>query len=235
VRKLVRHFEDPEVGVVCGALNFIRSRESQNTESVYWQYESMLRLMEARLGSTLTASGAIYAIRRTCYQPLEAGAVLDDLLIPMRARGAGYKVVYDPEATATDFAAATVAGEALRRTRLAVGSFRALPELMKTRMPYLAFWSFISHKLLRWTAPFFVIGLLVSNVLLIGNPWYQAFLAMQLFFYAWAWCGLLFRTYLQRVPYALVGYFLFAMNFAMLRGFFKAFRPRKEGTWERVS
>ena len=38
----------------------------------------MLRLMESRLGATLTASGAIYAIRRACYRPLESDALVDD-------------------------------------------------------------------------------------------------------------------------------------------------------------
>jgi cellulose synthase/poly-beta-1,6-N-acetylglucosamine synthase-like glycosyltransferase len=235
VLKLVRHFEDPRVGVVCGALNFIRSAESRQTESVYWKYESMLRLMEARLGATVTASGAIYAIRRKCYQPLTSDAVLDDLLIPMRARDKGYKVVYDPEAKATEFGASTVSGEARRRTRLAVGSFRALPELLRTSMPSVTFFAFISHKLLRWCVPFLLISLLISNAVLGKRIWYEMFLIAQIAFYVWACLGLLFRAQLQRVPYGLLGYFMLAMNLAVLRGCFHSLRSQKEGTWERVN
>ena len=69
VSKLVRHFADPRVGVVCGALQFQASAESRQTEGVYWRYESLLRLMESRIGVTLTASGAIYALRRECFVP----------------------------------------------------------------------------------------------------------------------------------------------------------------------
>lgn len=66
IGKLVRHFSDPSVGVVCGAVQFHATEVSKQTEGVYWKYESILRLMEGRLGATLTASGAIYAIRRVC-------------------------------------------------------------------------------------------------------------------------------------------------------------------------
>ena len=64
VRKLVRHFGNPQVGVACGTLRFQGNAEFQRTEGVYWRYEKALRVMESRLGATLTASGAIYALRR---------------------------------------------------------------------------------------------------------------------------------------------------------------------------
>jgi cellulose synthase/poly-beta-1,6-N-acetylglucosamine synthase-like glycosyltransferase len=130
VKNLARHFSDPNVGIVCGALEFERTTESRQTEGLYWKYETMLRLMEARMDATLTASGAIYALRRQCYRPLAPDTVLEDLVISMSARNLGYRVLYDPEATATDFAASSVAGEFTRRVRLAVGSFRALRQLL---------------------------------------------------------------------------------------------------------
>ena len=49
--------------------------------------------MEARLGATLTASGAIYALRRECYRPLTPDDVIDDFVVPMRARTLGFRAV----------------------------------------------------------------------------------------------------------------------------------------------
>ncbi len=111
LKNLVRHFSDSSVGVVCGALRFQANTESQRTEGTYWRYESMLRLMEARLGATLTASGAIYALRRKCFRPLRTDDIIDDFVLPMHARALGYRVLYDPEAVATEFAASSVKGE----------------------------------------------------------------------------------------------------------------------------
>jgi cellulose synthase/poly-beta-1,6-N-acetylglucosamine synthase-like glycosyltransferase len=202
---------------------------------VYWKYESMLRLMEARLGATLTASGAIYALRRTCYQPLPPASIIEDFLIPMNARMQGYRVIYDPEAVATEFAAATVAAEFTRRVRLAVGSFYALRDLLRIPMRGFTMLAFISHKLLRWLVPFFLIAMLVSNTLLFNRPYYGVMLVGQAFFYVWASLGFLFRKQMQGVRFALVGYFLLAMNLAFLVGFFRYLAGRQEVTWQRVN
>lgn len=231
----MRHFSDPTVGLVCGALQFERSEESRQTEGVYWKYESMLRLMEARLDATLTASGAIYAMRRQCYTSLDPGIVLEDFLIPMNARKQGYRVLYDPEAVATDFAAPTVAGEFARRVRLAAGSFQALGQLLRVPLGGFTLLAFVSHKLLRWIVPFLLIGLLVSNAFLAGQPLYRLTLIGQVLFYVWAAMGFAFRHRMQRARFALVGYFLLAMNLAFLVGFFRYLTGRQEVTWQRVN
>ena len=173
LKKLVRHFSDSRVGVVCGSIRLQGSLEFHQTEGVYWKYESMLRLMEARLGITLTASGAIYALRRQCYRPLAPNVMIDDFVVPMNARKLGYRVLYDPEAVAIEFGAASVAGEFTRRVRLAVGSFRALGEFVRTPFHPFTYIAFLSHKLLRWILPFLMIGLLVSNMVLWTSPFYR--------------------------------------------------------------
>jgi len=235
VRKLVRHFRDQFLGAVCGALRFHASAESQQTEGVYWKYESALRLMESRLGATLNASGAVYALRRAAYSPLPDGAVLDDLLIPMNARRLGYRVIYDPEAVATDFAAETIQGEFARRVRIAAGSFQALPDLMRVRMGGFTGFCFFSHKLLRWVLPFFLMALMISNCFLVGRSFYLCVAVLQGAVYLWALLGLACYGRLKRVRYALVAHFLVAMNAAFLVGFFRYLKNRNAIEWQRVS
>lgn len=236
VRSLVRHFSDETVGVVCGALRFQAGAESQQTEGVYWRYESMMRLMEARLGATLTASGAVYALRRNAYVPLTPGAVLDDFLIPMNARRHCYRVLYDPEAVATDFAAENVQGEFTRRVRLAVGSFQSFGHLLRTPMDGFTRFAFLSHKVLRWILPLLLCMALISNLILIRYSWFYTVLGiLQLAFYFWAWIGYLLQKRITRVRYALLGYFILAMNLAFLVGFFRYLTNRGEATWQRVN
>ncbi|HTU33734.1 MAG TPA: glycosyltransferase family 2 protein [Candidatus Acidoferrum sp.] len=235
VRKLVRHFANPQTGAACGALRFQASSESQQTEGVYWKYESALRLMESRLGASLNASGAVYALRREAYQPLAQGAVLDDLLVPMNARKLGYGVIYDPEAIATDYAPETIQGEFARRVRIAAGSFQALPELLRMNLTGFTAFSFYSHKLLRWLLPFFLIALLLSNGFLVGRTFYAGFAAAQILFYAWAILGGTCSKQLKRVRFGLIGHFLVAMNAAFLVGFFRYLKNRNSIEWQRVS
>lgn len=235
LRKLVRHFSDPTVGVVCGALRFRTTTESRQTEGVYWTYESALRLLEARLGATLTASGAIYAVRRACYQPLPPDTLVEDLMVPMNARKQGYRVLYEPEAVGTDFAASTVAGEFTRRVRVATGSFRVLRQIMGIRLGPMTTIAFFSHKVLRWLLPFLLIGLLLSSGILSSHRLYRAAFIAQLVFYAWAGAGCLFRRRIQGIRYALLAYYLLAIHLAYLVGFIHFVSGRRDTAWQRVS
>lgn len=235
IRKLVRHFLQPNVGVVCGSLRFRASQESRQTEGVYWAYESVLRLMEARLGATLTASGALYALRRACYPALSANTLVEDLLIPMNARRLGYRVLYDPEVIGTDFAASTVAGEFTRRVRVATGSFMVIGRLLRIRLDAMTTFAFLSHKVLRWILPFLLIGLIVSSAVLSARPFFRWALVAQVLFYLWAGLGFLLGPRLERVRYALLAYYLLAIHLAFLVGFVRALTRRSEAKWQRVN
>jgi cellulose synthase/poly-beta-1,6-N-acetylglucosamine synthase-like glycosyltransferase len=234
LRQLARHFADPGVGVACGVLRFQGGAEFQQTEGVYWRYEKALRVMEARLGATLTASGALYALRRAAWRPLAADVVIDDFVVPLHARAAGYRVVLDPEASATEFAAGGVADEFARRVRLAVGSFRALPALLRTRLGPFTALAFFSHKVLRWVLPFLMLGLLLASALLCARPFYGVALVLQLLFYGWAVLGFVFRERMAPVRYGLIGYFLLAINLAFLVGFVQFLSGRQEVRWKRA-
>lgn len=235
VRRLVEHFRDPRVGAVCGALEFARSAESASTEGVYWRYETFLRQMEGLLGATLTASGAIYAVRRAAFLPLAPDTILEDFLVPMTARRLGYQVVYDPLARATDAAPETVRGEFARRVRLAAGSFRAVGPLAHAALASpVVFWAFLSHKLLRWLAPVFLVAMAIASVALTARPFYAFVLALQIAFYLWAFVGMVFRKRLGNIRFALVGYFLVAMNLAFLVGLGRSIAGRQPITWTRV-
>ncbi|MDR3764602.1 MAG: glycosyltransferase family 2 protein [Acidobacteriota bacterium] len=233
LRKLVRHFADPATGAVCGALSFHCNEESGQTEGLYWKYETALRLMEARMGATLTPSGAIYAVRGEIYTPPSPDVLVDDILTLMSVRRAGYKVHYDPEAKAVDFPASSVAGEFRRRVRIAKGSFRALPELWRApKTPFTSF-AFFSHKLLRWVLPVLMLCVFAANFFLLQHRFYRVTLAAQLFVLLWAGLGYLFRQPLRRVRFSLVGYFLVAMNLAFLIGLLRSFGGNREVSWQR--
>lgn len=230
IRKLVRHFEDARVGVACGVLQFESGDESKRTEGLYWRYERTLRSMEGRLGATLTASGAIYAVRKACYQELAPSVILDDFVVPMNARALGFGVAYDPEAQATDFAAASVAAEYQRRVRIAQGSYRALPQFLKVPLGPATLWAFVSHKLLRWLLPFAMLALLVTSGLLSSEPLYRAAFGAQAAFYLAAWLGHV-SCGRVRLRGALLPYYLTMIHLAFLVGFFRHLKGGGDGAW----
>ncbi|MGH9417117.1 MAG: glycosyltransferase [Terriglobales bacterium] len=233
LRRLARHFTQADVGVVCGGLRFTYGAGARHTEGAYWSYECLLRLMEGRLGATITASGALYAVRRACFPRLDSTAWIEDFLVPMHARRAGYRVLYDPEAWAWETPANSVGGEFRRRVRLAMGSFRALRTLERTHLDAATRWAFVSHKLLRWLVPFLLLAALGANLALWSLPFYRLLLLAQLSGYALAAAGAGLGP-LGRFRIASGLCFFCAMNAAFLWGFVLFLFDRGETAWQQV-
>jgi cellulose synthase/poly-beta-1,6-N-acetylglucosamine synthase-like glycosyltransferase len=232
---LVRWFKDPSVGVVCGRLMLTDRSTGQNADSLYWSYETMLKRCESRLGGLLGANGAIYAIRRSCFEPIPENSLVDDFLIPLLARlRSGCSILYDAEAVAHERSAADMLSEFRRRTRIGAGNFQnigILLPLVNPRRGFIAF-SFFSHKLLRWFCPFFLIGLLASSLALSNHPFYRVALIGQLVLYLFAGTvgiipGQLRIPKILRLPTMFI-----YMNLALLYGFCRWLYSSPQGTWD---
>src|SRR4029077_11257320 len=113
--------------------------------------------------------------------------IVDDFVIPLAARlRTGCRIVYDPQAIAREETPAKLGAEFRRRARLGAGGFQSvgrLWRLLDPRQGWVAF-TFLSHKVLRWLCPFFLLGLLAANVALADDPFFLRGLAAQVGFYA---------------------------------------------------
>lgn len=174
---LVAPFADPSIGCVIGQLVYLNRCEPgvRAGEGLYWRFENAIKEMESRFGGTLVATGAIYALRRSIWQPLPAG-ISDDSVTPLLALKAGYRVVVEPNARAFERAASDLSEEFGRKARMVtrqLGAHRHVGYFLKPFRPMLAF-RLASHKLMRWLVPFFLLGALVTNLFLLDQPFYQA-------------------------------------------------------------
>jgi biofilm PGA synthesis N-glycosyltransferase PgaC len=199
VRQLVSNFDDPSVGGVTGELILAPGRGSDPDASsigegvgLYWNYEKWLRRRESRIASTLGATGAIYALRRSLWRPLPPETLLDDVLAPMRAVLKGYRVVFDDTARAFDRVERDSDIEARRKTRTLAGNYQIVALEPRLIVPGLnPVWvQYVSHKLGRLLVPWCLVGALVSSmVLAFTSLFYAAALVAQLGFYGLALIG----------------------------------------------
>jgi cellulose synthase/poly-beta-1,6-N-acetylglucosamine synthase-like glycosyltransferase len=236
-RRLVRWFHDPRMGVVCGRLVLTDPHTGRNADSLYWKYETFLKRSEGRLGALLGANGAIYAIRRNVYTPIPDDTLVDDLVIPLWAHlHTGCAIVYDPEAVAHEESAPDLSHEFHRRSRIGAGGWKSLELLWPLVNPaqgWVAF-TFISHKILRWLGPFFLIGMAVSNMVLWQDPIFRWVLLGQAGFYALSLIGALVPTATKAAkPLRLAALFT-AMNLALLLGFWRWMRKSQKAAWRRT-
>ena len=235
IRKITSYFSDDKIGAVAGKLIFKNSAESTITEnySLYWRYEEFLRESESKIGYLPFVSGAFYAVRKRLYTPV-AENLPDDSVSPLGVYKQGFTVAYAKDAVAYEAGAQDAGGEFRIKTR---GVVRELSSILHFRgllnpfkYPALSL-VLISHRLLRWSAPIFLIALFLANIGLLGNPLYMAFFWMQISFYLLALCGLFIRKKIRIVG---LPFYFSLVNIAALWGIIKFLSGRKVATWKSV-
>lgn len=237
LKRLVKHFEVADVGGVSGELR-LKGSGGDNQDSLYWRVEQFLKFFEGRIGGLLGANGAIYAIRRTLWRPLTADTICDDFCVAMNVSAAGHRLVYEPAAWAEEDTPDAIAEEYNRRVRIGIGNFQALfrnPQYI-TRTSLGTSFAYLSHKVLRWTAPhLLLLALAISFVLGWQSPLWLGFALLQLAAYVLA--ALLYRR-TQRggaLPSLLkIAAFLYALNWAFLVASWRYAKGDYRGSWRRT-
>lgn len=239
LRHLVRHFSDPLVGYVVGNARYAHQGEltsSAESEGLYWKLETWMKESESRFGSVVGGDGAIYAIRRELYSPLRATDI-NDLLNPLQIVALGFRGAYEPSAVCYEEAGDSFAKEFRRKVRIVSRSLNAVFRAPAVLLPWTQprhWFCLMSHKVLRWFGPFFLIGALVSSLLLWHFRLYRFLAIIQLTFYALALIGLLAGRRRDALRILYIPYYFCLVNWAALQGIFKFFFGSLSPTWQTV-
>jgi cellulose synthase/poly-beta-1,6-N-acetylglucosamine synthase-like glycosyltransferase len=246
VSKLVRNFEDKSIGCVCGELNFYGENEGEvvSLEGAYWRYEQFLKRNEGSRGSLLGANGGIYAIRKELFVELPPNTIVEDFVLPMKILEKGYKVIYEPEAIAYEETSKKIIQEMERRIRIGAGDFQALMLTWKLLNPMRGFTAlaYFSHKVIRWFAPFLLMSVFATNLMLAGlrvsgfagNEYYLFMLLLQVMFYLTALVGRIFSQTGVRLKFFGLPYYFVSMNIALFLGFIRFCANSQNVAWQRT-
>lgn len=239
-RKLIRHFQDGNVGCAVGRVVYLNEGETAPSEGegLYWRYELFLRRKESELGNLAMGSGSIMAVRGRLFEPLD-GAVSEDFVLPMKAAIQGYRTVYEPAAIATlrlfQASPSDMFKTKVRTITLDTRSVLLCRGVLNPFRYPLHAWGLISHKLLRWLVPCFLIMLFAVNLFLLSHPFYRVALALQMTSYSAAGLGYLWQRAGRKPPRILGIPFSFCLvNAAALVGVARFLMGKKAGRWEPV-
>ena len=127
LRALMRPFADERVGGVAGDQRYARAGESDDAigERSYWSFDRRLKQWQSRAGTVISATGAIYAVRRDLFQPPPADAT-DDFMVSTGVVAQGKRLVFAEDAIAFEFPAEGSAGEFRRKVRVTTRGLRAV-------------------------------------------------------------------------------------------------------------
>jgi len=241
---ICRHFQDPTVGAVAGEkrVHIDDSGDATAGEGFYWKYESKLKAWDSELFSVVGAAGELFSVKTSLYIPVPVDTLLDDFMISMLIAEKGYRIVYEPDAYATESASANTKEELKRKVRIAAGgiqSFLRLTGLLNPfKHPVLSF-QYLSHRILRWTiTPFLMIGCFILNwyiVLMLEGDWkYQLILAGQVLFYGFAILGWIMQARSIKVKLFFIPYYFCMMNYAVFAGIKRYMSSSQTVLWEKA-
>jgi cellulose synthase/poly-beta-1,6-N-acetylglucosamine synthase-like glycosyltransferase len=236
LRVLVRSFDDPSVGCVAGDQVYIHHGHAAG-ERGYWQLDRWLKKAESAAGSAVSATGAIYAIRRHLYADIPDG-VSDDFAISTGVILHGFRLVFAPDAIAYEPVVPGQANQYSRRVRIVTGGFRAFEFRRALFNPFrFGFYAIelLSHKFLRRLMGLPLLGLLLASIALRRRRPY-AFAAMtQVAFYSFAVVGAL-TSHMRVGSFRILNLpaFFCMSNIASLHGLLNTLRGTRIRTWSSV-
>lgn len=233
VSLLVENFADPNVGAVSTEDLLVDACGAPTGEGLYVKYEMWVRRLESRFYSLVGLSGSCFAIRNELCSDWSS-VLASDFMAALRSTRKGYRAVVDPSVRGRFPTVISPGLEIRRRIRTFLRGIRVLMANLDMVNPF-AFGRFafqlVSHKLLRFLAPFPVLTALGTSGLLMAEQPYGVFFWMQMSFYTVGMIGgfvpVLQRNRLVRVA----GYFTM-VQWAMLVAWYKFVRGQHQTTWE---
>lgn len=240
VRKLVRNFSDKTVGMVTGHLIYQDGDDTQMGlgQKLYWQYESLIKKSQTEMGTLTGSVGCVTAFRTSLYTPLPDN-IIEDFTGPLMMVMKGFRVVYEEEAVCFEETTTKSSKEWSMRVRVIRGGMTGLLFARKILNPFqypLASFQLISHKVLRWMVPLFMIFFAtVTLQAVLADPEYlvaQMLLIIQVLFYGSAALAFLLEKKGIHLKITAIPFYFVVVNLAALVAMFKMLNHTLEATWE---
>ncbi len=231
ISRIVSNFSDPTVGCVSSEDRVLDVQGNVSGEGAYVRYEMWLRSLETQVYSVVGLSGSFFAARaEVCIDwPINIPSDFNTLLNTIKE---GLKGVSDPNSIGIYTAVSNKKREFERKIRTIT---RGISALMANRgllnpVKYGFFsWELISHKLIRWMVPWFMlIAFMVNLILAVKSVFYRAIFLGQGIFYLLALLGSwkISESFVIMIPY-----YFFQANYAIFIAWMKYLRGERFVTW----
>ncbi len=234
--QLIKHYKNPSIGLVGGnILNpDVKKDGISGQEKAYLSQENVIKYWEGiTWGAMIGATGGVYSIRKKYYSPVPDKFIVDDFYITMKVLEKKGKAINELHAICFEDVSNQISEEFRRKSRISVGNFQNLGKFRKLINPFKGpGFAFLSHKVLRWCGPFFIIAALICS----------GFLAIELPLYRWLFWGqvgtiaipvldlALRKLKIHFIGFRFISHF-YLMNLALMIGFFQYISGVKSNVW----
>jgi cellulose synthase/poly-beta-1,6-N-acetylglucosamine synthase-like glycosyltransferase len=234
LRALVSPLADPDVGGVAGDQRYLDGNDSSG-ERGYWSFDRLLKRAESRGGNVISATGALYAIRRELFQPLPGG-VTDDFALSTGVICRRRRLVFAPDAVAWEPVGASTDAEFERKVRVITRGLNAVllrRELLDPREHGFYALQLLSHKLLRRLMAVPLAALGVTGARLVRrSPAYRVACCAEAAVLSLGAAGTLLERRRRCGPLLALPAYFCLVNVASLRALSNVIRGRRIESWE---
>lgn len=232
--KLERYFTDISIGAVSSEDRFISKDGSVAGEGAYVKYEMWLRKQESQLAGLVGLSGSFFAARKEICQEWDIHSP-SDFNTALNAKKAGLRAVSAPDVLGFYQDLQDPTKEYQRKIRTVIRGMTGLSrhkEVMNIQRHGLFAVQVISHKLMRWLAPWFFIALFVVSALVAHEGFiYSLAYIGQIIFYGAALAAQFLPNLREIGPIKLI-YFFVQVNVALLDAAAKFLSGQRMTTWK---
>lgn len=171
---MASYFDDPNVGAVSSEDRFKSRDGSVAGEGAYVRYEMWLRRKESALAGLVGLSGSFFAARRTVCEHWDISSP-SDFNTALNCANLGVRAVTAPDVLGFYQDIQDAKKEYQRKVRTVLRGISALAshsEVLNIRRYGLFAFEVISHKVMRWMVPWFLLLFFFVSFQLSGSHWF---------------------------------------------------------------
>ena len=201
LKAIVSNFADNSIGAVSCKDAITDDTEGGHSEKLYITYDMSVRTISNQIGSIIGVTGGFYAVRRALTTGGWNPSFPPDFYVALKAIEEGFRVVQDDRVVARYHTSKSDKDEINRKVRTITRGMWALFSNVKLLNPFcygLASIQLISHKILRWLTPFFVLICLITSFVLLRHglsPFYTMAFWIQACFYGFSIAAFFIERY----------------------------------------
>jgi poly-beta-1,6-N-acetyl-D-glucosamine synthase len=239
---LVKHFADQRIGCVSGQLRYKIEQSAgygAKSEGAYWKYENWVKKQESKIGRLSGANGAIYAVRRCIAHTFKHGIINDDFYMSTYILQLGYDVVMDADAVAYEDPNNDFQSQFKRHIRDGAGHYQALAVLWPMLLPRKGWFVHVSHRVIKWLVPFFLILAFISNAFLLTQSLFSTALFISqigayaaLIVYYYKFIKTMRKSDKMIVKIIGMVFYFVSVNLALILGLVRLIKKQQRATWE---
>lgn len=239
IYEMVKHFKNESISLVgANILNKgLRKDGISFQETSYIQRENGIKYLEGlNWGTMMGAFGGGYALRADCWKPIPKKFIVDDFYLSMNVIAKNKCAILELNSICYEDVSNEIENEFNRKARMQAGNFQNLSVYWKQLFRFNAVsFCFLSHKVIRWSGPFFLVLAFVANLFLIHlHVFYQLTFLLQCFLLLSPIADSVFKKINLHLSLLRFASYFIIMNLALAKGFFVFVKGVETNAWHRT-